>query len=419
MKQSLSVRSEQQARQLQTTANNRSATSEVQSFVDNRPQTIAQRQLLNTIHASPQMIAQCKLAESIRNSPRMVAQRELSRSLQSPSLQLQAAPEEEMLQGKFDTVQLATKIKHETGTVPFGGHRFIVGKKMEAILDPEDPVTGSATTDVNYEWTRLMRVVYPSSGVIRGHLLNHDLGGYGVPENLYPISSIANSSHSEKVEQNVKKNLTESHKKSKKEINYSVTVKEAGHADRPYEQAAFQCAWTDQDGKLYSEAIESNLQTDSGWQGHSGKQQSPPKWRHGKRRGELDFANVKLGGKIEIDKTAANAELSLINETYDQARLKTTNTFATEEQMIGDAVEIMGEQLDALGDAIEHGGMDKREKNVTWDSGVNFFHEFRSVYWKACWAKDYSAFTVDKWKEIGAMLDKITNERLYIEHGID
>jgi hypothetical protein len=109
MKQSLSVGSEQQVRQSQTAANNRSATSEVQSFVDNRPQTIAQRQLLNTIHASPQMIAQCKLAESIRNSPRMVAQRELSRSLQSPSLQLQTAPEEEMLQGKFDKYSLPLK----------------------------------------------------------------------------------------------------------------------------------------------------------------------------------------------------------------------------------------------------------------------------------------------------------------------
>lgn len=105
MKQTLPTESEQQVRQLQTVANNRSATSEVQSFVDKRPQIIAQRQLINTLHASPRMIAQRKLAKSIHNSPRMVAQRELSRSLQFPSLQLQAIPEEEMLQGKFDTAQ--------------------------------------------------------------------------------------------------------------------------------------------------------------------------------------------------------------------------------------------------------------------------------------------------------------------------
>lgn len=105
MKQSLSIGSEQQVRQSQTTACNRSLTSEMQSFVDNRPQTIAQRQLIHTIHTSPQMIAQRKQAGSIRNSSRIVAQREFSRSLQSPGVQLQAAPEEEMLQGKFETVQ--------------------------------------------------------------------------------------------------------------------------------------------------------------------------------------------------------------------------------------------------------------------------------------------------------------------------
>lgn len=105
MKQSLSSGSEQQVRQSQTTANNRSATSEAQSFVDNRPQTIAQRQLINTIHASPQMITQRQQAGSIHNSPRMAAQRELSRSLQSSSVQLQVAPEEEMLRGKFEAVQ--------------------------------------------------------------------------------------------------------------------------------------------------------------------------------------------------------------------------------------------------------------------------------------------------------------------------
>ena len=131
MKQSLSIGSEQQVRQSQTTANNRSATSEMQSFVDNRPQTIAQRQLINAIHASPQMIAQRKQAVSIHNSPRMVAQREFSRSLQSPGVQLQAAPEEEMLQGKFETAQ---RVEEEE---PLQG-------KFEAVqrVEEEEPLQG-------------------------------------------------------------------------------------------------------------------------------------------------------------------------------------------------------------------------------------------------------------------------------------
>jgi len=105
MKQSLSIGSEQKARQLQTTANNRLATSEAQSFVDNRPQTIAQRQLLSIIRASPQMIAQRKRMVSIHSGSVMVAQRELNSLLQSPSVQLQVAPGEGMLQGELDTVQ--------------------------------------------------------------------------------------------------------------------------------------------------------------------------------------------------------------------------------------------------------------------------------------------------------------------------
>ena len=131
MKQSLSVGSEQQVRQSQTTANNRSAISEAQSFVDNRAQTIAQRQLINTIHASPQMIAQRKQAGSIHDSPRMAAQRELSRSLQSSSVQLKAAPEEEMLQGKFEAVQRVEEDELLQG-------KFAVAQRVEA----QEPLQG-------------------------------------------------------------------------------------------------------------------------------------------------------------------------------------------------------------------------------------------------------------------------------------
>ena len=39
--------------------------------------------------------------------------------------------------------------------------------------------------------------------MIRGHLLNHDLGGFGVEENLYPITSGANKKHTNNVENHV------------------------------------------------------------------------------------------------------------------------------------------------------------------------------------------------------------------------
>jgi hypothetical protein len=312
-------------------------------------------------------------------------------------------------------VQLATKIKHKAGTVPFSGQRFIVGKEMEATLDPNNPVTGSATTAGNYEWMRNMRAVYPGSGVIRGHLLNHDLGGYGVPENLYPISSIANSTHSDKVEQKVKKNLSESHKSTKKEIDYKVIVNEAGPLNQPYEKAEFQCSWTDKDGNNYSENIPSNLQTDSGWGGHSGKEQSPQKWRHKDRRGEEDFSTLTQPlGKIELDKTDATNELLQVGETYNTGRTRTVKDVATDAQMVEDAVDIMSEQLDALASTLE-----KPELNVIWDDGVKYFLLFRQEYWNAFSKKDFSNFTQNKWLEINVMLKRITAERLFIEHGID
>lgn len=105
MKQSLPPRSEQQIRESQRSADDIALTNKSRSFVNNRPETTAQRIFMDTIHSSPLMMAQRKLVESFHSSSRMVAQRELHRSLQNPSMQLRATPEEELLQGKFGIVQ--------------------------------------------------------------------------------------------------------------------------------------------------------------------------------------------------------------------------------------------------------------------------------------------------------------------------
>ncbi|MBS0424939.1 MAG: HNH endonuclease [Proteobacteria bacterium] len=105
-KQSLSAQSEQQqVHQSKTAMGNRLVTSKTQNFVDNRPETIAQRQLANDIHAGPRIVAQRKLAGLIHNSPRMLTQKESDRSLKKPYEQLQLVPEKGPLQGKFEVVQ--------------------------------------------------------------------------------------------------------------------------------------------------------------------------------------------------------------------------------------------------------------------------------------------------------------------------
>lgn len=104
MKQFLPTGSElQQTRQAQPAE--MAPAGKSQSFVDNRPEALAQRKLKETIHASPKMVAQRKLTAELNNTPRMVAQRKLHAFMNRSAVQLQAAPGDELLQGKFEAVQ--------------------------------------------------------------------------------------------------------------------------------------------------------------------------------------------------------------------------------------------------------------------------------------------------------------------------
>jgi len=117
MKQLLSAGSEQQERQSQHVTGEGSRTTKSHSFVDNRPETIAQCKLAETINSSPQMLTQHKMVESFHNSPRMIAQRNQHQSVNSAAMPLQAVPEEESLQGKFVSglpVQLKQEPAHKS-----------------------------------------------------------------------------------------------------------------------------------------------------------------------------------------------------------------------------------------------------------------------------------------------------------------
>ncbi|PSJ18956.1 hypothetical protein [Nitrosomonas supralitoralis] len=71
MKQSVSTQLDPQ----QTRPSPTVSGSTPQNARDNRPETIAQLQLIHAIQASSPLITQHKLAESMHNSPQMVAQR--------------------------------------------------------------------------------------------------------------------------------------------------------------------------------------------------------------------------------------------------------------------------------------------------------------------------------------------------------
>ena len=103
MKQSLASESErQQKNRSHPIVSNTSPVS--QAFVDNRASTALQRQLMAEIENSPQSISQRQLSDQIHNSPRMIAQRQQMAAISGGAVQ-RVEGEEELLQGKFKPIQ--------------------------------------------------------------------------------------------------------------------------------------------------------------------------------------------------------------------------------------------------------------------------------------------------------------------------
>ena len=65
------------------------------SFIDHRPEAVAQRKLSEAIEQSPRVPPQRAMIAGIQNSPRMVAQRQQLRSIFGNAAQLEGEPEEE------------------------------------------------------------------------------------------------------------------------------------------------------------------------------------------------------------------------------------------------------------------------------------------------------------------------------------
>lgn len=100
----------------------------------------------------------------------------------------------------------------------------IVGKKMEAWLDPQN-MYGGQIADINTSQDDLMswiKHIFPKAigqFSVKGHLLNDNLGGTALGNNLYPISKGANGKHLFTAENYVKQAMSEN-----KCVMYSVEV---------------------------------------------------------------------------------------------------------------------------------------------------------------------------------------------------
>ena len=124
--------------------------------------------------------------------------------------------------------QLQTEIEYNTGE--FLGSQ--TGSNMHALLDPDDPVNGSEPgTNVQKELMLGLKT-QGYKAMVRGHLLNAELGGLGIAANLFPITSQANSKHKMTVENPVKDFLTNAAKNGIDEENrleYEVGVEVLGN----------------------------------------------------------------------------------------------------------------------------------------------------------------------------------------------
>lgn len=233
--------------------------SEPVIFEDNRLEAAAQLRLQKFAGSNPKT-TQLKTMQSIINGSSLVEQKQ---GQVIPAFQMK-----KNLQGNLGScsngqlwsetalVQLrSTKIIHEYGT--YDGSlaaadsaiaKERVGLHMHAELMPEDPVVGSEPPKEN---SSMYAALWKSNGIVRGHLLNHDLGGHGAPENLFPITSGANSRHSKEVEGPVKDQLymakVETEKGNDQSVIYDVNVINNSNAG-----SGFACQWArkDANGKI-------------------------------------------------------------------------------------------------------------------------------------------------------------------------
>ncbi|EJL94041.1 hypothetical protein PMI16_00396 [Herbaspirillum sp. CF444] len=123
-----------------------------------------------------------------------------------------------------------------------------VGTKMTATLYKQSPLKGSPVGN-QWLWMDALKK-RANTTVIRGHLLNHDLGGRGLPYNLFPISNAANQEHSNKVEQRVKGLLYGGAPIELDTKNIPLTYEvEVTNRDDKALKATFHCTWSYLDKK--------------------------------------------------------------------------------------------------------------------------------------------------------------------------
>lgn len=178
-----------------------------------------------------------------------------------------------------------------------------VGTSMTAHLDPGDERTGTDTSGSD-AFNNLFQALQnnTNSTWVRGHLLNHDLGGIAHYNNLFPITTAANGEHYHEVEKIIKhwvgKNC---------EVDYNVTATKTAGDDVP--EGKFDCeASVTADpndnqpflGKKINKTIHSKVTKVAGTH----------KFKNGSSKATNKFAKVVLNGGNDTFRDSYKGKLS-------------------------------------------------------------------------------------------------------------
>lgn len=249
-------------------------------------------------------------------------------------------------------VQMTTSIKYgNLQEIHFGSKKGHVGTTMSAYLDPQDERTGTDTSSSS-AFSGLFNELQANTNStwVRGHLLNHDLGGIAHFNNLFPITTAANGEHKFEVEYPVKHWLN-----NDCEIQYDMQAIPHAPFDTTCANGSFVCSaevkkgHSDFKGKKVDKTIHS-LMTKKNWtrklEGNKSKQtNSFAETVHGNNNDIFrdTYGSAKARSGWEHDTGSSNNNYALLNnERYDLTldELKELQAYGEDEiHMLGDILE--------------------------------------------------------------------------------
>ncbi len=163
-------------------------------------------------------------------------------------------------------MQLKSTVQNSGQMYDFGGGRKqMVGQEMRAWLDPAQPLRGQSA-NINTSQNDMMSAIRNRYGlkggqVVKGHLLNDNLGGTALSNNLFPITKAANGAHLGYVENLAKEDLWS------KGMGVFYQVRVRGHANIKSPKSAFECKlqqWNPSSNKVVGGALTLSVNSDFG-----------------------------------------------------------------------------------------------------------------------------------------------------------